>query len=457
MLRTHTCGELNETCIGKKVKLTGWIHTIRDHKKVAFIDLRDRYGLTQIVYDPSKIKEELKDECVILVEGKVVKREDKFLNKKIPTGAIEVKADSIKLLNKVENLPFEVNKDKELNDEIRLKYRYLDLRKPANREKLVFRHKVAIAVREFLNNEGFIEVETPLLVKNTPGGARNYIVPSRTNKGKFYALPESPQLYKQILMIAGLDKYYQIAKCLRDEDLRQDRQPEFTQIDIEMSFLEEEDIFNLIEGLLKGLFKKVLNENIETPFLRMSYADAVSKYKCDKPDLRKGKDKFAFCWVVDFPLLEYSQEEKKLVSMHHPFTSPKEEDLKFLEKNPEKVRARAYDIVLNGVEVGGGSIRINKPDMQQKIFDVLKIDKKTAKEKFGFLIEALSYGAPVHGGIAIGFDRLVALMQGLSDIREVIAFPKNKAAENPMDGCPAEITERQLKELGIKIEKVGKK
>lgn len=452
MLRTHTCGELSEKNVGKKVKLAGWVHSVRDHKTIAFLDIRDRYGVTQVVYDPKKFKD-LSDESVVIIEGNVVKRDKKFINAKIPTGKIEVKASNVDILSRVDKLPFEINKDKEVNDELRLKYRYLDLRKTVNKDKLLFRHKVSSAVREFMNNEGFIEIETPLLVKNTPGGARNYLVPSRINKGKFYALPESPQLYKQILMIAGLDKYYQITKCLRDEDLRQDRQPEFTQIDIEMSFLEEEDIYNLIEGLLKYVFKKILNENIKTPFLRMSYADAMAKYKCDKPDIRKKGDKFAFCWIVDFPLLEYSKEEKKLVSMHHPFTSPKEEDLKLLSKSPEKARARAYDIVLNGVEIGGGSIRINKPEMQEQIFDVLKIDKKTAKDKFGFLIEALSYGAPVHGGIAIGFDRLVALMQGLSDIREVIAFPKNKAAENPMDGCPSEISEKQLKELGVKVNK----
>ena len=452
MRRTHTCGELSKKDIGKKVTLCGWASSIRSHGKITFIDLRDRYGVTQIVLKESI---EIKPEYVLKIEGLVKSRPPTTINNNILTGEIEIESSSIEIINPSKPLPIEIDDKKSFSDEIRLKYRYLDLRRNNMQNNIITRHKVTQATREYLNNQNFLEIETPLLMKSTPEGARDYLVPSRVNPGKFYSLPQSPQLYKQILMISGFDRYYQIARCLRDEDLRQDRQPEFTQIDIEMSFLDEEDIYNLIEGMLKHIFKKVLNIDIKTPFPRIKYLEAMEKYNSDKPDLRKDKNnpkEFEFCWVVDFPLFEYSKEEKRLVAMHHPFTSPKEEDLKLLDKNPEKVRARSYDIVLNGLELGGGSIRIHKEDIQKKIFDNLGIDKKTAEKRFGFLLEALSYGGPIHGGIALGLDRLVALITGTNDIREVIAFPKNKAAQCPMDGCPSEISEKQLKELNIKLD-----
>jgi len=452
MLRTHTCGELTKKNVGEKVKLAGWIHTVRDHKKIGFLDIRDRYGMTQVVYDPIKIGT-LRDESVIIVEGKVVARGDKFLNKKIPTGEVEIKADSIKILHEVESLPFEVNKDKDISDDLKLKYRYLDLRKKENIDKLVFRHKVLTTAREFLNNEGFLEIETPMLVRSTPEGARDYVVPSRVNKGNFYALPQSPQLYKQILMIAGADKYYQIARCLRDEDLRQDRQPEHTQIDLEISFVDEKDIMDLVERMYKYIFNKVLNIKL-SKFSVLKYKDAKSKYKTDKPDLRKGDDKFSFCWVVDFPLFAYNEDEKKWEPEHHMFSMPKDEHIKYLDNKKDlgKVEGKLFDLVLNGIELGSGSIRISNPDLQEKIMKVIGMSKQEANEKFGFLLEAYKYGGPVHGGMGLGLDRLVALMQGLNDIREVIAFPKNKAAQNPMDGCPSKISDKQLKELGVKVD-----
>jgi aspartyl-tRNA synthetase len=452
MKRTHTCGELNEGNIGKKVTLCGWVSSIRSHGKITFIDLRDRYGITQIV---TKESLDIKPEYVLKVQGLVKSRPPATINKKIPTGGIEIESSSIEIINPCKNLPIEIDDKKSFSDEIRLKYRYLDLRRSNMQNNIITRHKVTQATREFLNNQNFLEIETPLLVKPTPEGARDYLVPSRVNPGKFYSLPQSPQLYKQISMISGFDRYYQIARCLRDEDLRQDRQPEFTQIDIEMSFIDEDDIYNLIEDMLKHIFKKVLNIDIKTPFLRIKYSEAMKKYNSDKPDLRKDKNnpkEFAFCWVVDFPLFEYSKEEKRLVSMHHPFTSPKDEDINLLDKKPEQVRAKAYDVVLNGTELGGGSIRIHKQDIQSKIFNILKIDKKTAERRFGFLLEALSYGSPIHGGIALGLDRLVALITGTNDIREVIAFPKNKAAQCPMDGSPSEASDAQLKELNIKLD-----
>lgn len=453
MLRTHTCGELAKKHVGKKVKLAGWIHSVRDHRKIAFLDIRDRYGLTQVVYDPRKFKG-LTDESVIIVEGKVVKRGKKFVNKKISTGDIEVKASKVDVLCNVDKLPFEINKDKELGDELRLQYRYLDLRKPVNRDKIVFRHKVVSAAREFLDNEGFLEIETPMLVKSTPEGARDYVVPSRVNRGKFYALPQSPQLYKQILMIAGFDKYYQIARCLRDEDLRQDRQPEHTQIDLEMSFVEEKDVMDLVEKMYKYVFKKVLKVKLGK-FKVLKYKDAMKKYKSDKPDLRRGKNKFAFCWVVDFPLFAYNKDEKRWEPEHHMFSMPKDEHIKYLSKksNLGKVEGKLFDVVLNGIEVGSGSIRVNDPKLQEKIMKVIGISKKEANERFGFLLEAYKYGGPVHGGMGLGLDRLVALMQGINDIREVIVFPKNKAAQNPMDGSPSKVSSQQLRELGIKVGK----
>ena len=454
MLRTHTCGQLSKKDKGKEVALCGWVDTIRLQKNFSFIDLRDRYGITQLFLD-KKFNQEvinLKKESVIKIRGDVQVKPQP--NPKLKTGEIEVKVSSLEVLNEaVSPLPLNLDKEIESLDETRLKYRYLDLRRPQLQNNLLVRHKIFKAIRDYLDSQDFIEVETPLLAKSTPEGARDYLVPSRIHPKKFFALPQSPQIFKQLLMIAGYDKYFQLAKCLRDEDLRADRQPEFTQLDLEMSFVEQEDIFNITEQTLKHVFKKVLDKDIKTPFPRITYKEAIKKYKTDKPDLRKDKKDFAFLWVVDFPLFAYSEEEKRYVSEHHPFTGAKESDIKFIEKNPEKVTSLGYDIVLNGTELGSGSIRINKKDLQIKVLKALGLSEKEINEKFGFLINSFSHGAPPFGGIALGLDRLVAIMTDNESIREVIAFPKNKDAKDLMLDSPSEISKEQLKELGIKFEK----
>ncbi|MBD3354884.1 aspartate--tRNA ligase [Candidatus Woesearchaeota archaeon] len=582
MLRTNTCGELGIKQKGKEVKLAGWVHTRRDHGGLIFIDLRDRYGLTQIVFDPENKKEfsaaeKLRREDVISVQGKVVPRKKGMKNPKLKTGEIEVEVSKIDILNKAKTPPIEVEDRKEAGEEIRLKYRYLDLRRPIMQKRLLVRHKAAQAAREYLNKENFMEIETPLLIRATPEGARDFIVPSRVSPGEFYSLPQSPQLYKQILMVSGMDKYYQLARCLRDEDLRQDRQPEFTQIDIEMSFIDEEDVYKLSEGLIKDIWKKAGNVKLKTPFPRLTYEEAMDKYGSDKPDLRFGlelidvtdvvkdsdfkvfkeaesvkclnpekefsrkdfdkyidfcqkngakgmawmrvtekglesnivkffnkdiqkelldktkakkgsalmfiadkkkktdeilgslrlelgkdldlinKKELKFCWITDFPLFEWDEDEDRWSPMHHIFSMPQDDKMKYLEEEPGKVTGKLYDLVLNGVELGGGSIRIHRKDIQEKVLKVIGMEYEEAEKRFGFLLNSFKYGAPPHGGIAFGFDRMSALLNGINDIREVIAFPKNKAAENPMDGCPTEVDEEQLKELHVKVEKVKKK
>ena len=540
MKRTHTCGELREKDVKKNVVLNGWCHTRRDHGGLIFIDIRDRYGLTQIVFDPKidkkahKEAESLSREDVISVEGVVKNRGAKLENKKISTGKIEVFIKKIEMLNKAETPPFEVDERTKVHEEIRLKYRYLDLRKPSLQRNIIGRHKVVKIVRDYFDNQDFVEIETPILSKSTPEGARDYLVPSRVHPGKFYALPQSPQIFKQLLMVSGFDKYFQIARCFRDEDLRADRQPEFTQIDLEMSFIDEEDIYKLIEGLLKEIWKKILGVDIKIPFPRLDYEEAIDKYGIDKPDTRfklhlvnvsdivkesdfqvfksviknggivkcinakgcaeftrkdidnytefvgiyeakglawmkvtdKGLDssivkffdkklqnqlikemsakkgdmlffvadkinvvneslaalrlelgkrlglidkkQYNFLWVTDFPMMEYNEEEQKNVALHHPFTSPHVKDMKLLEKEPLKVKSRAYDVVLNGTELGGGSIRIHRRELQEKMFKALGISKREAEEKFGFLMDAFRYGTPPHGGLALGLDRIIA-------------------------------------------------
>lgn len=575
MLRTHTCGELTAKDIGKTVSLAGWNHARRDHGGVIFIDVRDRYGLTQVVFDPSHnknvhgIAEHMGREWVLSAKGKVRHRPEGMVNPKLKTGEIEVLADEIKILNKAEVPPIEIDDHIEANEELRLKYRYLDLRRPKMQRLLSIRHKAMHAAREFMDSQGFMEIETPILVKSTPEGARDYLVPSRVNPGRFYALPQSPQLYKQILMVAGFDRYYQLARCLRDEDLRADRQPEHTQVDLEMSFVEQKDVMAVVEGLYRHLWKTILNKEIKTPFPVVNYAEAKERYGTDKPDLRFGlelidvteavrksdfaifkeaaqvkcinaekdlsrkeidsliewvkeqgseglawmrvtakglessiakyfnagvqkelikktkaktgilffvadkpgkvadilsklrnelalrlnltkPDDFKFCWVTDFPLFAWSEEEDKWQPEHHMFTSPRDEDLKFLEKSPEKVKGKLYDLVLNGVELGSGSIRINQPELQERVMRVIGMTKDEAEERFGFLMNAFRYGAPPHGGMGLGLDRTIALMCGFNDIREVIAFPKNKKAECPMDGSPSEVDAKQLRDLGIR-------
>jgi aspartyl-tRNA synthetase len=458
MLRTHTCGELKKQDSGKEVTLCGWVASRRDHGKLIFIDIRDRYGITQVTFIPKEAGEfyaaaqDLRDEFVIRVTGIVNLRPQNTVNPKLPTGEIEVLAKNLEILNPSLTPAFEIREDLDIGEEARLKYRYLDLRRKRVFNNLVLRSNLNKIIRNYLAGEGFIECETPILTKSTPEGARDYLVPSRLNPGQFYALPQSPQLFKQILMVSGIERYYQIAKCFRDEDLRADRQPEFTQLDLEVSFINEEDIFTLSEKLMQLILKELKGVDIKIPFPRLAYAEAAAKYKTDKPDLRKetGSD-FAFCWVVDFPLFKYNEEEKRWESEHHPFTSPAKEHLDNLEKAPEKVKSRSYDLVLNGNEIGSGSIRIHDQKLQERIFKIIGIDKEQARARFGFLLEAFQYGAPPHGGVAFGLDRLLAIISGEESIREVITFPKTSAGVCPLTNAPSDVDEKQLKELGLAV------
>lgn len=579
--RTHTCGQLRKKDEGSTVTLVGWVGSVRDHGGLIFVDLRDRYGITQVVFHPGKgdefydIARQLRHEYVIALQGKVSLRPPGTVNPNLDTGEIEVYADALEILNRSETPPFEIEDAAGVSLELRLKYRYLDLRRPVMQKRMTFRHKVCQTIREYLDRLDFVDIETPFLTKSTPEGARDYLVPSRVNQGKFYALPQSPQLFKQILMVAGYDRYFQIVRCFRDEDLRAQRQPEFTQMDMEMSFVDENDVIQVIEGLIAAIFDKVMGKKVTTPFPRLSYKEAMTSYGCDAPDLRFGmkikdisdiartsnfkvfldvvnsggqirginatgcgtysrKDiddltafvgqfgakglawfkveesgltssitkffsaenlealrhrmdakkgdlllfvadkpkvvsqslaqlrlqlghknklihanEFNFSWVVDFPLLEYNEDLRRYEALHHPFTAPHPGDLPLLEEKPLEVKARAYDLVLNGVELGGGSIRIHTPEIQKRVFRLLGIDDASAYAKFGFLLDALKYGAPPHGGIALGVDRMVTLLLQLDDIREVIAFPKTQKATCLMTNAPSEVDGQQLKDLGI--------
>jgi aspartyl-tRNA synthetase len=581
--RTNTCGELTLKEEGAEVTLIGWCDTIRDHGNLTFIDLRDRYGITQIVMDHkksdeiNKVGKESRKEFVIQVKGNVKKRPEGTVKKDMPTGEIEIDITSAKIITKADPIPVDLNDRINTNEDLLLKYRYLALRKDDLQKMLMLRHKAVKVVRDFCDEEGFIEIETPILAKSTPEGARDYLVPSRVNPGRFYALPQSPQLFKQLSMIAGFDKYMQIARCFRDEDLRADRQPEFTQIDIEMSFVEQEDILAVNERLIKRVWKEILGTELTEAFPVMTYDEAMERYGIDRPDTRFGlelinltetlskgdfqvfngvvekggiikainlkgkadlsrkeiskledvvkiykakglatlkladgkfesnivkffseeilnklkeetkaedgdillvvadtpkivndslgslrvslaktydlvkKDQWNFLWVVDFPMFDFSEEFNRIQAMHHPFTSPKKADLDILESDPMKVKSDAYDLVLNGYELGGGSIRIHDPELQKRIFDVLKISDEDAKEKFGFFLDAFKYGAPPHGGLAFGLDRIIMLLAGTTNIRDVIAFPKNKAAESPMDGSPGKVDSKQMEELSLII------
>ncbi len=458
MLRTHTCGELSAADVDKEVTLCGWVARRRDHGKLIFIDIRDRDGFTQVVFIPKEsgpahqLAQELRSEFVIKIKGKVNKRPANTVNTRIKTGEIEVLAKELEVLNPSNNPPFEIEDDIEISEDVRLKYRYLDLRRRKVFENFLLRDKLYKTIRAYLGKHGFIECETPILTKSTPEGARDYLVPSRLNPGQFYALPQSPQLFKQILMVSGIERYYQIAKCFRDEDLRADRQPEFTQLDLEMSFIDEEDVFALTEELMQLILKELKGIDLTIPFPRITYQEAQKKYNSDKPDLRPElKTEFAFAWVVDFPLFKYNTEEKRWESEHHPFTSPSQEDLENLEKDPSKVKSRSYDLVLNGTEIGSGSIRIHSQQLQEKIFNIIGIDKEQARKRFGFLLEAFQFGAPPHGGVAYGLDRLLAILANEASIREVITFPKTSAGVCPLTSAPSDVDEKQLKELNLTI------
>ena len=576
--RTEYCGELNIDDVGRQVVLNGWVNRRRDHGGLIFVDLRDRTGIVQLVFDPKhnndsfELAQQLKNEWVIGIKGKINKRPEGSENLKIPTGEIEILVDKLTVFSRSNILPFNVNEEEDVDEYTRLRYRFLDLRRPRLQKNIELRHRVSQIVRKYLSDSGFWEVETPMLTRSTPEGARDYLVPSRVHKGKFYALPQSPQLFKQMLMVSGIDRYFQIARCFRDEDLRADRQPEFTQIDLEASFIDEEDIFSIVEGLMYSIFKGALDIELTLPFPRMSYREAYTRFGTDRPDIRydtelydvsdilnkisfppfqdkeviairvsgrgditrKGIDEltdsaralgakglawlslqdeprgpfskflnghildrlktitnsdkgdlllfiadepgiarvtmgrfrleinrrffqpntqYAFLWIVDFPLFSFNKDENRIEAEHHPFTSPKDEDIYLLETEPLKVRANAYDLVLNGVELGSGSIRNSDPEMQKRVFSILGIDEADAYKKFGFLLEALSYGAPPHGGMALGLDRIVAIMAGEESIREVLAFPKTQNAFCPLTEAPSDVDENQLKELGISIRK----
>lgn len=582
MYRTNTCGELRLADAGKTVTLAGWVQRVRKMGGMTFIDLRDRYGITQIVFDNStdaalcEQANHVGREFVVRVTGTVAERQSK--NPHLPTGDIEIISTALEVLNPSEVPPFTIEDESDGGDDLRMKYRYLDLRRPIVRKNLELRHKMAMEVRRYLDSKGFLEIETPMLVGSTPEGARDFVVPSRMNPGQFYALPQSPQTLKQLLMVSGMDRYFQIVKCFRDEDLRADRQPEFTQIDCEMSFVSQEDIITLFEGMAKHLFKEIRGIEINEPFKRMPWSDAMRLYGSDKPDLRFGmefvelmdllkgygfgvfdnavyiggicakgaagytrkqldqltefvkrpqigakgmvyarvepdgtvkssvdkfysqdvlqkmkeafgaepgdlililsgddamktrkqlcelrlemgnrlglrdKDKFACLWVVDFPMFEWSDEEQRLMAMHHPFTHPKNEDIPLLDSDPAAVRADAYDMVINGVEVGGGSIRIHNADLQAKMFEILGFTPEKAQEQFGFLMNAFKYGAPPHGGLAYGLDRWVSLFAGLDSIRDCIAFPKNNSGRDVMLDAPAPLDPKQLDELELKVD-----
>ena len=581
--RTHHNNELNLTQVGETVTLMGWVLRRRDHGGVIFIDLRDRQGLTQVVFNPEVNPEvhakahQLRSEWVIAVQGKVEPRPDDMANHKLATGEIEVLVDTLKILNTSETPPFPLDEETEVSDNLRLQYRYLDLRKPEMCANLMIRHQAVQTIRHYLNDQGFIDIETPMLTKSTPEGARDYLVPSRVNAGRFFALPQSPQLFKQLLMIAGMDRYYQIVKCFRDEDLRADRQPEFTQIDMEMSFVDEEQVIEVVEGMIAELFKQTCAVDVSPPFTRITYDESMARFGTDRPDTRFGlelvdltaiaaecdfkvfrsaadsggtvrainakgcgtftrkelddltefaiqfgakglawvkikedgswqspiakffsdeeqkkideslgaesgdvlffgadknaivfqvlgelrnelarrldlhdKDRFDFVWVTDFPLVEYDDKEKRYQALHHPFTAPREQDIEKLGEDPGEVYSRAYDLVLNGNEIGGGSIRIHDADVQMEVLKALSISEEEAEEKFGFLLKSLHYGAPPHGGIAFGLDRLLMLITGSDSIRNVIAFPKTQKATCPLTDAPSPVARRQLTELHIR-------
>ena len=456
--------------ISQEVLLKGWVDTRRDHGKLIFIDLRDKTGFVQVVFLPTSESyqkaKELRGEWVIELVGKVNERPKGMENSKLETGYIEIEARNLTILNQSKTLPITIDKDGfEIGEEHRLKYRYLDLRRQRLQKNLRSRHQIILLMRNYLSEKGFVEIETPILTKSTPEGARDYVVPSRLHHGKFYALPQSPQQYKQLLMVAGFEKYFQIARCFRDEDTRGDRQPEFTQLDIEMSFSTQEEILGMIEDLYLKIIRELFPEKTLTfeKFPRLTYKEVMEKYQSDKPDLRKDKNnpnELAFAFVVNFPMFEWKETEKRWDAVHHPFTKAQnpnnlseEEFIKYLEQNPQKALAHQYDVVLNGYEIGGGSIREHNPKILQKVFEIMGNKPEEIREKFGHMLEAFDHGVPPHGGIAMGVDRLVMILMNEPSIREVIAFPKTGDGRDLMMNAPSEIDKQQLKELGIEIKK----
>jgi len=443
--------------VGEPVKVAGWVHSVRAHGKIIFIDLRDMTGFLQLVLD-EKTGKDIRPEWVIEVEGKIQKRPSKMVNPKLKMGQVELPVDKLKVLNKAKTVPFPIDTDGyEISEEKRMKYRYLDLRRQRLKKNMIERQRIIRFMRNFLQDKRFVEIETPILTKSTPEGARDFVVPSRLQPGKFYALPQAPQQYKQLLQIAGIERYFQIARCFRDEDPRGDRQPEFTQLDLEMSFVEQKDVMEVTEKLFIELIKTLYPEKKiqEIPFPKISYQEAMKKYKTDRPDLRKNKDNndlLAFCWVVDFPFFE-KDDDGKWTFTHNPFSAPKSEFEKDLlgKKNIGKILTTQYDIVLNGSEIGGGSIRNHKPEALQSVLEIIGYKKEEIKEKFGYFLEAFEYGTPPHGGIAPGLDRFISIIQKEKNIREVIAFPKTGDSRDLLMDSPAEIEEKQLKESGIKI------
>ena len=457
MMRTHGCGELQETLIGSTVTLCGWLHRRRDHGGLSFFDLRDRSGIAQVVFNAKKSAElhqqakSFGPEYVLKITGSVGARPKGTENPKIPSGMVEVSATAVEVLNSATPPPFEIDDQLETSEDVRMQWRYIDLRRPAMQQKLILRHQIIHHLRQILHAEGFLDIETPILTKSTPEGARDYLVPSRLNPGRVFALPQSPQLFKQLLMVAGMERYMQVARCFRDEDLRADRQPEFTQLDLEMSFIDEEDVYAVIERAIGRVFQDVLKIPLKTPFPRLTHREAIARHKSDKPDLRTADHPWAFCWITEFPLFRWDEQTKRWDAEHHPFTAPHAEDVARLSKDPGSVRARAYDLVLNGMELGSGSIRIHQEPLQRQVFQVLGLSEAVVQERFGFLLKAFAYGAPPHGGFAIGLDRFVALMTHAPSIRDVIAFPKTSKASDLVTDAPSPVTDAQLKELGIAV------
>ncbi|MFA5020509.1 MAG: aspartate--tRNA ligase [Patescibacteria group bacterium] len=447
---------------GQTVTVKGWVQTRRDHGKLIFIDVRDRSGLLQVVFIPSnkeahEIAQKLRSEFVVAITGQINERPANMVNDKIPTGGVEMLATGLEIINEAKTPPFEIDQDTfAVNEDLRLRYRYLDLRTPRMTNNIMMRHKLNKFFRDYLDNKGFLEIETPILTKGTPEGAREYLVPSRLWPGKFYVLPQSPQQFKQLLMVAGQEKYFQISRCFRDEDQRGDRQPEFTQLDIEMSFVEQEDVLSLIEEMMINMVETLYPGKKLTakPFPRLPFAESMEKYGNDKPDLRadkNDKDELAFCWIIDAPMFKYSETEKKLVAQHHPFCMPQKEDLEKYPDEPLKWKAYSYDLVLNGFELASGSIRIHLADVQQRIFELLGVGEQEIKERFGHMLEAFEFGAPPHGGIAPGIDRLIALLQNEPNIREIIAFPKTGDARDPMMDAPSYTSLKALREANIRL------